>query len=482
MFGFCRGQGGTGPQRLIVATLGVVALLIGADGWRTLQARSDQISQQQVDTANLARSLAQHAHDLFQTTDTLISGLRAMLEADGLERDKAEALHLMLARHIETMSIIRDIMAFDKTGHLLVNAVRDSATLINSAGGVADREYFLYHQTHADRGIHVGSPVRSRVDGVWAISLSRRVDGPGGQFAGIVMGTLSMDMLHAFYGQFDVGAGGSITLETTGGILITRQPLGPVAPGASTMAARSFLDLVGRVPAGNLEFSSSIDGVHRLGSYRKIEGFPMLILVANAFDDVLVGWRSGAMIHTALDACAAAALLILVLRVWGQTKLRHRSELAAAGKESMFRLLADHSGDVIMKIDLDFRRVYVSPSCQRLLGYMPEELLGGHVGDIAHPEDRAALAEHMAELAGGAATAPFGYRIRCKDDAYLWVEAVGSKMDDSHGYVKVLRDITSRKQAEAKLHKANNELQRLVMRDGLTGISNRRAFDLALEK
>ena len=482
MFGFSRGQRGAGPHRLIVGTLAVVAVLIGADSWRTWQARSDDIEQQQVDIANLARSLAQHAHDLFQTTDTLISGLRAMREADGVAQDKAEPVHLMLARHVETMPIIRDIMAFDKTGHLVVNAVRNSARLTGSAGGVSDRDYFLYHQTHADRDLHVGNPLRSRVDGVWAIPLTRRVDGPGGQFAGMVMGSLSVDMLRAFYGQFNVGPSGSITLESTSGVLITRQPLGSAIPGTTMLAAKSFLDLVQREPAGNVDFISTADGVHRTGSYRKVEGLPLLILVANAFDDVLVGWRSDAINHIALDACAAIALLILAARLLRQTELRRRSELAAQSKERMFRLLADNSGDVIIKLDGDLRRVYVSPSSERLFGYPPEELLNGLAGQTCHPEDQEALGEHMAALARGADTAPIGYRIRCKDGAYLWVEAVASKIDDDHGYIIVLRDITSRKQAEAKLHKANTELHRLVMRDGLTGIANRRAFDLALEK
>ena len=50
------------------------------------------------------------------------------------------------------------------------------------------------------------------------------------------------------------------------------------------------------------------------------------------------------------------------------------------------------------------------------------------------------------------------------------------------GHVMALRDVTRRKQGETQLHDANTRLQRLVMQDGLTGIANRRCFDIVLQK
>lgn len=41
--------------------------------------------------------------------------------------------------------------------------------------------------------------------------------------------------------------------------------------------------------------------------------------------------------------------------------------------ETNFRMLAENSGDVIVQLGPDLKARYVSPSCTRLLGWLPEE-------------------------------------------------------------------------------------------------------------
>src|SRR5262249_28285163 len=64
------------------------------------------------------------------------------------------------------------------------------------------------------------------------------------------------------------------------------------------------------------------------------------------------------------------------------------AEHALAQSEGRYRALAMNSSDLVTIVDLetsDF--TYVSPSCEHMLGYTPEELVGTSGFDLFHPDD-----------------------------------------------------------------------------------------------
>jgi len=66
---------------------------------------------------------------------------------------------------------------------------------------------------------------------------------------------------------------------------------------------------------------------------------------------------------------------------------RKLAEEALRQNEEQFRLLAEKISDLVCLHEPDGRYLYISPSCRRLLGYEPEDLLGTDLYDLFHPED-----------------------------------------------------------------------------------------------
>ncbi|MBV9511043.1 MAG: MASE1 domain-containing protein, partial [Caulobacteraceae bacterium] len=91
---------------------------------------------------------------------------------------------------------------------------------------------------------------------------------------------------------------------------------------------------------------------------------------------------------------AAHAATLTAMR---QLKL---ADQALRASEARYRLLADHSSDIIVRVDLQDTLLYVSPSC-RSMGYQPEELIGGSWLDLIHPEEAEALKAYRDALAQG---------------------------------------------------------------------------------
>ncbi len=131
--------------------------------------------------------------------------------------------------------------------------------------------------------------------------------------------------------------------------------------------------------------------------------------------------------------------------------------------EERFRLLADNVSDVIALYDQDHVLRYVSPSIERVAGYVPEDVVGRHISVMAMPEDE--LSSHTrAELAEGSHVRTQIWRLWRKDGSSIWVESTSSHVapppgESGHSVVSAIRDVTERVEREAELGEARDRLK-----------------------
>lgn len=124
--------------------------------------------------------------------------------------------------------------------------------------------------------------------------------------------------------------------------------------------------------------------------------------------------------------------------------------------EARFRLLAENSLDVISLHHPDGRYSYVSPSCERLLGYAPADLVGHDGYDLVHPDDVEKVRKmlHQPALLGEPAKCDY-VRLRHKNGEHVWVDASAVPSLDNIGLVGSIqvsvRNVTMRKQMEDML-------------------------------
>lgn len=131
---------------------------------------------------------------------------------------------------------------------------------------------------------------------------------------------------------------------------------------------------------------------------------------------------------------------------------RYRHEARLERSEQQYRLLAEHSNDMIVRIGLDGIRRYVSPASKAILGYAPAELVGEAPIASIHPEDRARVERVCRSLLEGAREPICVYRQRRADGSYAWLEATYRLVTDDDGapveFVASVRDVGRRRDAE----------------------------------
>jgi PAS domain S-box-containing protein len=147
---------------------------------------------------------------------------------------------------------------------------------------------------------------------------------------------------------------------------------------------------------------------------------------------------------------------------------RKRAEQALRESEERFRLLAEHAHDIIFRYRLrePAGMEYISPAITRITGYLPEEYYAepNFPALVVHPDDR----DQFDWMASGGEPGPFVLRWVCKDGSVIWAEQTNVAIHDDGGEIIVIegvvRDVTSRRQAEEALQLTRDELEGKVGR------------------
>ncbi len=184
--------------------------------------------------------------------------------------------------------------------------------------------------------------------------------------------------------------------------------------------------------------------------------------------------------HIALLQLYVAGACLMTIPVALAMAERKRLHTRLSDSELRYRMLADYSHDVIVRMRADGERVYVSPSALDILGWSPGEMLGQR-WNLVHPDDRAIQQQAMHDVLACGQPQTAIYRVQHKDGHYVWIEAVTRPIPridgDGMDIIYTGRDISRRVAAETALEASRRELERMVRVDPLTGVANRRQFE-----
>jgi PAS domain S-box-containing protein len=406
-----------------------------------------------IDTSqNLSATLA---HDIERTIEIYDLSLQSVV--DGLKLPGIWKLTEQQRRSVlfDGAANARDLGALvviDEKGKVIAEA---SPRVLPA--DLTDRDYFRAQRDHPDLGLFISPPAKGRYSGEWSIFFSRRLEHPDGSFAGVVAGSLRLAYFKRLFDGIDLGQGGAVALFRSDGIMMMRTPVNEASLGRDM----SDIELFKQYPqarVGHFETFAGIDSIERLYIYQQVGNLPLIIAVGQTPDGILAQWRQ----KTAISTVALAALLGIAVWLAGalirELRRRGEAEESARDSERHFRLLAEHSSDMLVRSRPgDAGRLYVSPACRAIYGFGPEELIGANPEDRIHPDDVDAFRQSTQKLEY-CDQAIVTYRIQRKDGNYLWVESSRTRaINPASGEpenISIVRDVSDRVRTEAELRLA----------------------------
>jgi two-component system NtrC family sensor kinase len=143
---------------------------------------------------------------------------------------------------------------------------------------VDDRDYFIAAKNVMSDTIHVGRLVPGRSSGKLAFRVARRRSSADDSFDGIIVVGLTPKYFEDFFGKIIKEPAGAITISRADGMILARNPAVPQSTFAPDGQLNS--DFVAFHPSETAIFTSTVDGVERLGAARRLRNYPIFVTYA----------------------------------------------------------------------------------------------------------------------------------------------------------------------------------------------------------
>ena len=275
----------------------------------TIEDRADQL-------ATLTLILAEHTSQIIFSANTVLNSIDDVIHVAKIEDEKSYRQFAASKKSFEFLeektksNSILDVTTFVENDGKVLNFSRSyPAPEIN----LADRDYFEYLKSHNDLDTFYSVPVQNKANGKWVFYLARRINGSHGEFLGVILVGVSVQVFSSLYERLgaSLGDGSAITLYRKDRTLLTRWPLMERLIGKVNTNTLIEESLAAGVKGNGVIFTSrtgfarqNSEPVERMISYREVTDFPFIVGAVVPETLYLANWyknATGGLIATILS-------------------------------------------------------------------------------------------------------------------------------------------------------------------------------------
>ncbi|HEY1795956.1 MAG TPA: ATP-binding protein [Stellaceae bacterium] len=325
-------------RTLLVATALAVPLLVLAAGYLSYRGNENRAAAVLSDAVavgeeNTAKILDTHVLVAERIND-LLTGL-----SDADIQAQQDPLHHRIAQEVAELPQVAAAWAIGADGRELVSA---KVFPVDNTVDQSHREDFRALQQPGTQTFIQAVRARSLADKGFHsfFTLSRRRNGPNGEFRGIVVVAVSSAYLASFYNSL-LPAASQYTAEVIreDGTVLASYPEDGAQPALPHRDALAMA-IAEKAKAGTLTTGSALAAGARLISYARLADYPVYVAISRPRTSVVSQWAYSVLPYVAIGVPAGVALFVLSLVALRRTRREHAA-LAQARDASAQRAAAE---------------------------------------------------------------------------------------------------------------------------------------------
>ena len=285
-------------------------LLLAVAAWQTWRMEIDEAGS---DVQNGLTVLTEQAEQVFQAQTMALDWIDRHVKGwtwDDIER--SAELHDFITVVDKSSDYIDSVFLADGDGRVRMTEHHfPSERSLNVS--VADRDYFIATKDGTS-DIYVGRPALGKLSARLVFRLARRRSSADGSFDGIIAVGLAPKYFEEFFGKIIKDTASAITISRADGVILARNPNVPHA--TPKQDDEPYFDLITFNATEPTIFTSTLDGVERLGAVRKLRDYP--IFVTYAIDMQAIGKAWMARLRPFAIVAFSSSLILTLLSLYIQ--------------------------------------------------------------------------------------------------------------------------------------------------------------------
>jgi PAS domain S-box-containing protein len=272
----------------------------------------------------------------------------------------------------------------------------------------------------------------------------------------------------SLYQSLDLGYTGRILLFREDGTLLVALPR--VLDGAGRSYARHPIFAHAREGgvSGAMKGAGVIEPDERLVAYRKVRGYPLLVVISSPLDEILERWKRDALVISVGALVFAGVIAAGTLLLGRQVRITEALTREVAENELRLNSIISSAMDAIITIDEKQNIILFNAAAERTFRCSAAEAVGTPLDRFIPERHRLFHRKHVGRFGEAGSTVRRmggdlvleGVRANGEEfpiDASISHVTVGGR----RFYTVILRDITARKKATDALRRSNEELRQI---------------------